>query len=179
MKNLKSFSSNLKEEDIDWNKQIHSLLENANKALYFYRAFNQNETYKFPNKDLLKYCKQQLDLTDLASQFGYKYDKDLFENDPELVIKFQDFFRKMEDTTSMERTLLLLGHIGLGKTRNASYIAYEYIKKNIPVFFFPLGGSYQTKFNNILGGFIQEEEQTISQFFKDDEGEDRKIISEI
>ncbi len=172
----KSLSSNLKEEDIDWNKQIHSLLESANKALYFYRAFNQNETYKFPNEDLLKYCKQQLDLTDLASQFGYRYEKDLFEKDPELAIKFQDFFRKMEDTTSKERVFLLLGHMGLGKTWNASYIAYEYINKNIPVFFFPLGGSYQTKFNNILGGFIQEgEELTISQFFKDEEGEDRKI----
>ncbi len=173
----KSFSSYLKEEDINWNKQIHSLLENVNKALYFYRAFNQNETYKFPSEDLLKYCKQQLDLTDLASQFGYKYEKDLFENDPELVIKFQDFFSKMEDTTSKERIFLLLGHMGLGKTWNASYLAYKCLKKNIPVFFFPLGGSYQTKFNNILGGFIQEgEEETISQFFTDEEGEDRKIV---
>ena len=174
---LSIFNDLILKKDIDWNKQIHILLENANKALFFYRAFNQNEIYKFPNVKLLNYCKQLLDLTDLASQYGYRYEKDLFEKDPDLVIKFKDFFNKMEDLQSRERIFLLLGHMGLGKTWNASFIAYEYIKKNIPVFFFSLGGSFQTKFNNILGGFLQEgEEQKISEFFKDEEGEDRRIL---
>ena len=124
--------------------------------LWRLRAKNQNEIIEFEDETLLNYCLQQLELVDLASRFETRFNLDLFEKNPDLEDFFENFFRNFKNTQEKNRIFLLLGYMGLGKTWNASYLAFEYIKKKkIPTFYFHLR-SYEDRFENILGGFNKD-----------------------
>ena len=147
---------NLNTESIDWRSQLDFTIENFKIPLWRLRAKNHNEIIEFEDDVLLNYCLQQLELVDLASRFETRFNLDLFEKDPDLENIFEIFFRTIKNPQGKNRIFLLLGHMGLGKTWNASYLAFEYIKqKKIPTFYFHLR-SYEDRFENILGGFNKD-----------------------
>ena len=133
--------------------QLNLLIKNIKKTLMHIRVKNEADIEKYPDDILLKYCKQQLDLTDLASKYDYRFDKTLFVEDTELISMFEEFAENMEDKNNRQRIFILLGHMGLGKTWNACYLSFKYIEKKIPTFYFHLGGNYQSRFDILLGGF--------------------------
>ena len=143
---------NLNLGGIDWETQINIISENFKTSLWRLKAKNCNEIIDFDDEDLLKYCLQQLEFVDLASRFESRFNAKLFERDPNLEKIFEEFFRNLKNPLGKNRIFLLLGHMGLGKTWNASHLAFNYLKKKIPTFYFQLR-SFEDPFENMLGGF--------------------------
>ncbi len=186
---IESFYSKLKEEDnelykilrpkiikfkIEWEKRFDLLTANIQKPLTHYRIKNQDNIINFTTKELFTYCQKQLELADLSSQYGYRFNENLFEKDLELDSIFERFFENIVDKNNRERIFLLLGHMGLGKTWNASYLAFKYVKR-IPTFYYHLGSSYETQFDFTLGGFDLKESR-ISKLINPKNKKPRKIL---
>ena len=149
--NLKISFKDEEIQDTDWKSSLEFLYNSIKKPLWKYKAQNFNNIEEFSSKELLQYCTQQIELADLASQYGYRYNEEFFVPDEKLESFFEEFSENLENSYSRERIFLLLGHMGLGKTWNASYLALKYVK-SIPTFFFQLGSSYETEFYNLFGG---------------------------
>jgi len=133
-------------------RPIELLKENFKRALIKVKTFNQSKINEFSPNEIKEYCRNQLELADLSSRYGYRYDENIFVEDPKLDSEFEAFYDNMEDLSSWQRIFLLLGHMGLGKTWNACHLAFKYVKK-IPTFYFHLGSPYENDFKNLLGGF--------------------------
>lgn len=139
--------------DTELKFQLDLVAKNVNKALRYIRVKNEDNIINYDGEILVRYCEQQLKISDLSSKYDIKYDKNLYVEDPELISTFEDFIEHTDDKNNHQRLFLLLGHMGLGKTWNACYLSYKYLEKKNPTFFFHLGGNYQSRFDILLGGF--------------------------
>ena len=151
---------------------LELLKENFNKVLREYKNRNYDEIFTSDKDAILEYCKNHLSNADLSSKYGYRYDNTFFIEDPKLELEFENFFNSLEDSRLRNRIFLLLGHMGLGKTWNACYLAFKYVEK-IPTFYFHLGSSYETEFMNLIGGF---DDSRIEKILENFEQEDKKLL---
>ena len=151
---------------------LELLKENFNKVLREYKNKNYDEIFDSQSKNILEYCRNHLNNADLSSKYGYRYDESFFIEDPKLNLEFENFYNSMEDPRINSRIFLLLGHMGLGKTWNACFLAFKYVKK-IPTFYFHLGSSYETDFINLFGGFENPQIEKIVQNF---DNKNKKIL---
>ena len=151
---------------------LELLKENFNKVLREYKNTNYDVIFDSESKNILEYCRNHLDNADLSSKYGYRYDESFFIEDPKLNLEFENFYNSMEDPRINSRIFLLLGHMGLGKTWNACFLAFKYVER-IPTFYFHLGSSYETDFINLIGGFEAPQIEKIVQNF---DNKNKKIL---
>ncbi len=140
---------------ISWLSNFKLLDENIKKPLIEFQVNNREEIVSFSESELHDYCRKHLELADLASKYGNRFDENLFVNTPHLESEFKKFIHNLENRHSKERIFLLLGHMGLGKTWNVSYLAFKYVDV-YPTFYYHLGISYESNFEFTLGDFNQE-----------------------
>ncbi len=117
-------------------------------------------------QDIMQFAQMRLNSTIAMSPHDVPFQKNLFVENPDLLLKFERFLITKDNPGSRERIFLLLGHMGMGKTWNAYSLALKTCDK-IPTFYFYLGGNYEIDFRNIFGDFegsaLLDKQDKISQ----------------
>jgi Leucine-rich repeat (LRR) protein len=145
-----------------FNQNIIGFLDTMKKPLSDSKYENQTKIFEYSDEDLKFYCQKQLEIEEISSRYDEPYDEERFVPILKLEEQFERFFENLQNKVNKERIFLMLGHMGLGKTWNASYIGYKYNDK-IPTFIFNLGEPFETKFENYFGNLFDE--NPLKKFF--------------
>ncbi|QEE16808.1 leucine-rich repeat domain-containing protein [Promethearchaeum syntrophicum] len=146
-----------------FNQNIVGFLDDIKQPLWNSKFQNQKKILEYTDDDLQFFCQKQLEIEEISSRYDEPYDKERFVPVQKLEDEFERFSKNLQNKVSKERIFLMLGHMGLGKTWNASYIGYKY-NDQIPTFIFNLGTAFETKFENCFGDLF--EKNPLENYFK-------------